>query len=589
MTSPKRVAHITTIDLTLRFILLNQLRGLREAGFDVTAVSAPGPWVSDVEAAGIRHIAWPHATRSWDPAADLRAFVELLRILRPERFDLVHTHTPKAGVMGRIAARVAGVPCVVSSIHGLYTMPDDPLRKRLSVLAMERFAALFSDLELYASEEDLAWARRIDLVSPSKSLLLGNGVDLRRYDPSTVSSRRLAALRQDLGIPKNALVVGTVGRLVAEKGYRELFTAAREVRGDMPDIRFVVLGAPDTEKADAIGTAEMERAPDNVIFAGWVQDVREFLALMDIFVLPSWREGQPVSVIEAAAMAKPLIVTDIRGCREVVRDGLEGLLVPPRNAGRLASAIKRLALDADLRRRMGEAARYRAVERFDEQRIVGELLVQYQKLLARKGLGPGRSQAVGPARVRQARARDASALARIHREALPEGFLSSLGQGFLQRMYLALARDREAVALVAEHGDRVVGFATGVRSVRGFYRRFYLRHGLAAAVVAAPKLLNMKMMRRITETARYPSASQDLPDSELLSIAVTDGWRSHGLGRALAQGILEGLKDRGAREIKVVVGAENEGGNRFYAGMGFEHRARISVHAGIPSNVWVYP
>jgi glycosyltransferase involved in cell wall biosynthesis/ribosomal protein S18 acetylase RimI-like enzyme len=588
VTDPKRVAHITTIDLTLRFILLNQLRGLREAGFDVTAVSAPGPWVSDVEGAGIRHIAWPHATRSWDPASDVRAFLELLRILRRERFDLVHTHTPKAGVMGRIAARVTGVPCVVSSIHGLYTMPDDPPRKRLSVLAVERVAALFSDLDLYASEEDLAWARSIRLVSPSKSLLLGNGVDLRRYDPSTVSSRRLAALRQELGIAENALVVGTVGRLVAEKGYRELFTVAREVRREMPDTRFVVLGAPDIEKADAIGGAEMERARDDVIFAGWVEDVREALALMDIFVLPSWREGQPVSVIEAAAMAKPLIVTDIRGCREVVRDGLEGLLVPPRNVARLTSAIKRLAVDADLRRRMGQAARRRAVERFDEQNIVRELLVQYKKLLDRKRVRARGSQAVGGARVRQARPGDASALARIHREALPEGFLSSLGQAFLRRMYLALARDREAVALVAEHGDRVVGFATGVRSVRGFYRRFYLRHGLAAAFAAAPRLLNRETLRRITETARYPSASEDLPESELLSIAVTDGWRSHGLGRALAQGIVDGLKDRGAREIKVVVGADNEGGNRFYAGMGFEHRARIAVHAGTPSNVWVY-
>jgi glycosyltransferase involved in cell wall biosynthesis/ribosomal protein S18 acetylase RimI-like enzyme len=586
---PIHVAHITTVDLTLRFILRGQLRRLQEEGFVVTALSAPGPWVPDLEADGIRHIAWPHVTRAWNPAADARAFFELLRILRVERFDLVHTHTPKAGVMGRIAARLARVPCVVSSIHGLYAMPDDRLAKRISVLALERMAAYFSDLELYANEEDLAWARRIGVVSPSKSRSLDNGVDLRRFDPSTVPADRLAALRKDLGIPQSALVVGAVGRLVAEKGYRELFTAAREVRSVFPDTQFVVLGAPDHDKADAIGSAEMERARKDVIFTGWVEDVRDLLALMDVFVLPSWREGQPLSVIEAAAMGKPLIVTDIRGCREIVRDGVEGLLVPPRNAQRLAAAIERLVESAALRERLGRAARSTALERFDEKKIAEKLIVQYKKLLSRKGIVyQGRHQADGQARVRRARSRDARALARIHREALPEGFLSSLGERFLRRMYLALARDPDAVALVAEDGNGVVGFATGVRSVRGFYRRFYLRHGFQAAVAAAPNLLHGGMIRRITETAAYPADSRDLPDSELLSIAVADGWRSHGVGRALARGILDGLADRGAREIKVVVGAENEGGNRFYAGIGFEHRARISVHAGTPSNVWVY-
>ena len=377
-----RLAHVTTVDGTLRFILLGQMRRLREEGFDVTAISARGPYAPDLEAEGITHIHWPHATRAWDPISDARAFVELLSILRRGRFDIVHSHTPKPNIMGRIAGRLAGVPCVVNSVHGFYAMPEDHPFKRIPVLTLERIAARFSDLELYDSAEDLDWARRTNLVKVSKSRFLGNGVDLKRFDPSTVPPHRLKALRSQLGIPKGSLVVGAVGRLVAEKGYRELFAAARGVRRARPETRFVVLGSPDGEKADAISDSELAEAEKNVIFTGWVDDVRDLLALMDVFILPSWREGQPVSAIEAAAMAKPMILTDIRGCREIVSDGVNGLLVPARNAGALEATVNRLLGDASLRSRLGQAARERAVKDFDEVKIVAGLISEYRKLLA---------------------------------------------------------------------------------------------------------------------------------------------------------------------------------------------------------------
>jgi glycosyltransferase involved in cell wall biosynthesis len=381
-----RIANVTTVDGTLRFILLGQMRRLQQQGFDVVAVSARGPYTHELEEEGIRHIHWPHATRAWDPVSDVRAFFELLTILRRGGFDIVNSHTPKPNIMGRIAARLVGVPGVVNSVHGYYALPGDPPAKRIPVLALERLAARFSDLELFDSEEDLSWAREIGLVKPSRSLFLGNGVDLERFDPSAVSVDRLEALRRDLGIPEGALVVGAVGRLVAEKGYREFFAAARELSDAMPELRFVVLGSPDTEKTDAITQAEIDRARRDIVFTGWVDDVRDLLGLMDVFVLPSWREGQPVSAIEASAMGKPLVVSDIRGCREVVTDEVEGLLVPPRNTKRLTEAIARLARDGALRKRLGEAARKRALARFDERRIVDTLADEYRKLLSRKGI-----------------------------------------------------------------------------------------------------------------------------------------------------------------------------------------------------------
>jgi glycosyltransferase involved in cell wall biosynthesis len=389
VTAPIRVAHIATVDSTVRFLLLGQLRRLRDEGFDVTAISAAGPWTSDVESDGIRHITWRSATRSWNPRKDVLAFFELLAILRAERFDLVHTHNPKPGILGRVAGRVAGVPSVLNTVHGLYAMPEDPARKRFVVLALERLAARLSNLELYQSEEDLAWARKTGVVPSSRSALLGNGTDLSFFDPAA-STRPDGELRMELGIPAGNLVVGSVGRFVAEKGVREFLDAARRVRADRPDVSFLMVGDRDPDKPDSLPRDELARAGRDMIFTEWRTDVRDLLALMDVFVLASWREGVPRSAIEAAAMGKPLVLTDIRGCREVARSGVDGLLVPPRDAGKLAAAIMTLIADPDLRSRMGQAARSRAVEKFDEANVADRIVAHYRRVLAMNGSGSTR-------------------------------------------------------------------------------------------------------------------------------------------------------------------------------------------------------
>lgn len=381
-----RVAHVATVDLTLGTLVLPQLRALRDAGFEVLAVSAPGPLVRRVQAEGIQHVEWRNATRSWHPWADVRAFGELITILRRERPHLVHTHTAKPGVMGRIAARVVGTPCVVNTVHGFDAPPDDALERRLAFMSLEWLAARFSDLELYQAAADLERARKIRMVDRRKGVFLGNGTDLAWFDPKAVSSTNASRIRRRLGFAPKDVVFGTVGRLVAEKGYRELFEAARFVRARSPEVRFLAIGGPDASKADAIGEAELRRACEDVVFTGWRDDVRDLLAAIDVFVLPSWREGLPRSAIEAAAMGRPLLLSDIPGCREVCRHGIEGLLVPPRDARSLAEAVSTLAGSDDLRSRMGGAALTRAAERFDEARVLQVLLREYDRLLRRRSL-----------------------------------------------------------------------------------------------------------------------------------------------------------------------------------------------------------
>jgi glycosyltransferase involved in cell wall biosynthesis len=381
MTSVARIAHVTTVDLSLRFLLLPQLRALRDAGFDVTTISAAGPWVPALEAEGIRHIPWTTVTRAWDPPSDLRAFGELVGILRRERFDLVHTHNPKPGVIGRVAARVAGVPHVMNTVHGLYATPEDGLRRRAPVLAAEWLAARCSDLELYQSAVDLAWAQRLHLARRGRSVHLGNGIDLQVFSPTIKGGERVRRLRAHLGISPGELVVGTVGRMVREKGYEELFAAARLVRSRVPNTRFLVVGGADLGKEDAISTDALERVADAFLFTGWREDVADLMALMDVFVLPSWREGLPRSSVEAGASGLAQVLTDIRGCREVVRDGAEGFLVPVRDPRRLADAILRLLDDPALRARMGRAGRARVEALFDERRVTRTVVRATQLLL----------------------------------------------------------------------------------------------------------------------------------------------------------------------------------------------------------------
>jgi glycosyltransferase involved in cell wall biosynthesis/ribosomal protein S18 acetylase RimI-like enzyme len=578
-----RLAHVATVDLTHRFLLLPQLVALREGGHDVTAIGAPGPWVSDVEAEGIRYIAWTTVTRAWDPRADLRAFAELVTILRRERFDAVHTHNPKPGAMGRIAARALRIPVVLNTVHGLWATPEDPIAKRAPVLAAEWAAARCSDLELYQSGEDLDWARRLGIAGRSRSVHLGNGVDVERFSPGRRDPETASKLRAELGIGEDDLVIGAVGRMVREKGFLELFRAARIVRERVPRARFLVLGAGDEAKSDAIAPEQVEAVRDDVVFTGWRNDIPELMAVMDVFTLPSWREGMPRSAIEAAASGLPLVLTDIRGCREVVRDGLEGLLVPVRDADALAEALVRLIEDPELRRRMGAAARRRAEAEFDQRRVVATVVDETERLLRRRGIGgvPGATV------VRPARTGDAIAMGRIHTAALPTAFLPTLGEGFLTQLYRELVTDPSAIALVAVRDGLVTGFAAGVRSVDAFYRRFAVRRGALAALEAAPRLRDARVRARLRETAHYPATTEDLPSAELLAIGVDERARGDGVGRALAQGVLRGLARRGVDTCKVVVGADNADANDFYDALGFRRVSTVAVHEGTESNVWV--
>lgn len=385
------LVHVTASDMSLALLLGPQLSAFAAAGFEVVGVSAPGPFVSDLERTGIRHIALRHATRSVSPLDDVRAASELYRLLRRLRPEILHTHTPKPGVYGRLGGRAARVPVVVNTVHGLYATPDDSRVRRAVVYGLERLAATCSDAELVQNEEDLSTLTALRI--PAERLhLLGNGIDLNRFThgPKTRAARR--RVRAELGVDDATVVVGAVGRLVWEKGYGELFTAAERLRQRSPDVTVVVAGPSEPDKADGIGAAALAAAESSgVRFLGHRSDVEDLYAAFDIYVLASHREGFPRSAMEAAAMGLPIVATDIRGCRQVVEDGITGLLVPSRDAEALADAVARLAGDPGLRSTMGRGAVSKAEREFDQRRVIAATLALYEELLDRK-VRSGRTQ-----------------------------------------------------------------------------------------------------------------------------------------------------------------------------------------------------
>ncbi|MFN0161688.1 MAG: glycosyltransferase family 4 protein [Burkholderiales bacterium] len=341
------------------------------AGWRVEGACADGHYMRDLRGRGCIMHALPIA-RSLAPHRNVAALAHMLRLLKRERYDILHVHTPVAALLGRIAGRLAGVPMIVYTAHGFYFHEGMPAWKRRAYMALEWIGGRVTDLLFTQSAEDAATAVTAGFVRAENVVAIGNGVDPGQF-PETSPLRRTAA-RARLGVPADALVVGMIGRLVEEKGYPEFLAAAVEVAGRFPTAVFVAVGERlASDHAGCIDT-ELTRAHaalgDRLLLTGQREDIPDLLAAFDLFTLPSYREGMPRTIIEAMMTGLPVVATDIRGSREEVVHDETGLLVPVRDARALAAAWNTLLADAERRERMGKAGRARALSQFDERAIV---------------------------------------------------------------------------------------------------------------------------------------------------------------------------------------------------------------------------
>ncbi|MEI7548536.1 MAG: glycosyltransferase [Actinomycetota bacterium] len=304
-----KVVHLTTTDMSLDWLLGPQLRAFKDAGYEVVGMSAPGPHVAALKAAGIRHVPVAALTRAPGITADLRAVRQLYSAIRAERPDVLHTHNPKPGILGRILGRLARVPVVVNTQHGLYAQPGDRWQRRWPVYAAERIAAAFSHAELVQNPEDAHTLVHTLKVPARKVTVLGNGIDLTRFDGNR-SAR--ATLRAEWGIADDDVVAGVVGRLVREKGLDELFAAARTLHARGTPVRMVVVGPNEPDKPDGVTAASIAEAQAlGIVFTGPRTDMPACYAAMDLFVTATYREGFPRAAMEASASGLPLAEASI--------------------------------------------------------------------------------------------------------------------------------------------------------------------------------------------------------------------------------------------------------------------------------------
>ncbi|MGD9537687.1 MAG: glycosyltransferase family 4 protein [Alphaproteobacteria bacterium] len=356
-----KICQLCAVDFTLYHFILPLMEAERAAGHEVIGVCAGGPWLKEVEARGFRTVAVPFE-RSLNLASHWRAYRSLVHVFRAERFDMVHVHTPIAGLIGRLAARRARVPRIVYTAHGFYFHERMPALKRRLFIGLEWLGGRFTDVLFTQAREDADAARRHRLCKGGVIEAIGNGVDVGRFHPARDAAER-AAVRAGIGTPDDRVVILTVGRLVAEKGYPELFEAMRGL-----DAELWVAG--ERLASDHARSVAPPEDLANLRLLGHRKDVPDLLRGADIFVLPSHREGMPRSIIEAMMTGLPVVATDIRGSREEVVAGETGLLVPVDDPAALRKALAALIADQSLRARLGAAGRARALDLYDERKVI---------------------------------------------------------------------------------------------------------------------------------------------------------------------------------------------------------------------------
>ena len=360
-----KVIEVTNVDFSLRQFLLPLMRGIRARGHEVVGVCAEGALLAPVRAEGFR-VETIGFARRLSPFAHAKAFIALVRLLRRERPDLVHAHMPISGFLTRLAARVARVPRVAYTSHGFLFNQEGSWLRRAGGFVMEWVGARCTDVFMTVSSSDARDAARFGI--SRAAVAIGNGRDPALFRPDAMARARIRAA---LGTAEERAVVVAVSRLVRFKGYPELALAMRSVDAEL----WVVGERLASDRGEDVVT--MLRASGlgaRLRLLGYREDVAAVLAAADVFVLPSYFEGLPMSVIEAMLCGLAVVASDIPGPREQVVHEVTGLLVPPRQVPPLAAALSRLVADRTLRDAMGAAGRERAMAQYDEKRVVERTL-----------------------------------------------------------------------------------------------------------------------------------------------------------------------------------------------------------------------
>lgn len=385
----KKLIRITTVPISFKVLLKGQLRFMASNGFDVKGVSSEGEELKEVrENEGIVMEAI-NMSRKITPFQDLKSFWEMWNFLRKEKPQIVHTHTPKAGIIGMLAARLAGVPYRLHTVAGLPLIEATGTKRKilnfvekLTYSSATRVYPNSKGLYDFILQNNFTQSNKLKIIANGSS----NGINTTFFNPAQVSEIEKVALREKLNIQPDDFVFVFVGRIVSDKGINELIKAFSELQtaenNELTGIKLLLVGGleSDLDPLNPETLAEINQNKD-IISAGFQQDVRPFFAISDALAFPSYREGFPNVVMQAGAMGLPSIVSDINGCNEIIVEGENGLIIPSKNVEKLKEKMLTLARDKNLYVKLKENSRRMIENRYEQSVVWNALLEEYEGLL----------------------------------------------------------------------------------------------------------------------------------------------------------------------------------------------------------------
>ena len=385
----KKLIRITTVPLSLKVLLKGQLRFMASNGFDVKGVSSEGEELREVhenEGIAVEAITM---SRKITPFQDLKSLWEMWNFLRKEKPQIVHTHTPKAGIIGMLAARLAGVPHRLHTVAGLPLMEATGIKRKilnfvekLTYSSATRVYPNSKGLYDFILQNNFTQSNKLKIIANGSS----NGIDTAFFSPNQVTETERVTLREKLNIQPNDFVFVFVGRIVSDKGINELIKAFSQLQAagnnEPVGIKLLLVGGleNDLDPLNPETLAEINQNKD-IISVGFQQDVRSFFAIADALVFPSYREGFPNVVMQAGAMGLPSIVSDINGCNEIIIEGENGLIIPSKNVEKLKEKMLTLAKDKNLYTKLKGNSRRMIENRYEQSVVWNALLEEYEGLL----------------------------------------------------------------------------------------------------------------------------------------------------------------------------------------------------------------
>ena len=338
--------------------------------------------IQRLESEDIQFIQCPSLLRRLNIIKDFRAFFEIWKLIKKSKPLIVHTHSSKAGFLGRLAAKLAGIPIIVHTPHGhVFLGYFDPFKTKMFII-LERLASRITDKIIALTNREKEDHVRLRIANKDKFIVIPSGVELYKFKELLFNEKQ--DFKKELGIPENALIIGTVGRLVPVKGPEFLIEAAKYIIPKHPNTYFLFSGDGHL-KQNLDKKASYLGIKNNIFFLGWRDDVAKIISIYDIFVLPSLNEGMGRVLVEAMALGKPIVASNAGGIPDLVTHGKNGFLVPPKDPRELANYIQILLEDGEKREKMGMAGKD-MVKNFSKEKMVGNIAELYKELMIQKNI-----------------------------------------------------------------------------------------------------------------------------------------------------------------------------------------------------------